>query len=110
MITGAESGQIIYSKGTVKKGFDFQNSYNAHNCSVNSIILFDNSIISSDDCGYIVQYDLEKEVVLDHAFQPDFGGNKNLFLTNFLDGNIGASMKKDTKSIYLYKADKKIAS
>ena len=57
LITGAISGEIIVSNGEYDTGFNFNFSYNEHNCEIVSIIFTDEYIMSSDMCGYILQYD-----------------------------------------------------
>ena len=62
--------------------------------------------MSSDLYGYIIQYDMYKQDILDKKLLPDEKEGK-VMLTHFLDGRIGASAREGASVIELYKLDDK---
>ena len=103
MITGDATGQIIVSSGNFATTFTFNLSYHEHTCEIISIMVHGDSILTSDGCGYIVQYDIMKRTTLDKASHPGRTGNQKVRLSQWMDGDFGVSAVENQSSVYLYR-------
>ena len=68
-------------------------------------MLTNDTIVSSDNCGYIAQYHLIERRLLDYVMHPDTSGEGTVMLTQFFNSNYGGSGKKGDSTLYLYKTD-----
>ena len=57
-------------------------------------------------CGYVIQYDMSKQDILDKKLLSDEKEGK-MMLTYFLDGRIGVSAREGASVIEIYKLDDK---
>ena len=103
MITGDATGQIIVSSGNLDTTFSFKFSYHEHSCQIISIIVCGENIITSDGCGYIVQYDTVKRAPLDKISHPGRTGDQKVILSQWMDGDFGVSGVENQPSVYLYR-------
>ena len=103
-MSGDSSGTIIVSTGRVFQGFHKYEEYQEHNCSIVSILLHGDYLISSDVCGIIVQYDLTLNGSIDQVQHPNYTGSP-VHLSQILDEGVGASAELGSTSIFLYTID-----
>ena len=65
--------------------------------------MFGDWIITSDECGYMVQYDMVDQVLLDKASHPGRTGDQKVMLTQLMTGDFGVSVVENQSSVYLYR-------
>ena len=60
LISGDADGEVLVAYGNRDIGYSFNFSYYEHSCKIVSIVVFGDWIITSDECGFIVQYDIKQ--------------------------------------------------
>lgn len=105
IFTGDAGGTIILGNGSITSGFEKRNEYHEHRCPIVSIIWVGSYLVSSDECGIMVQFDYENNVTLDRRLHPDSLPQNIVYLTQYLDANFGVSAKVGDQFIYLYTVD-----
>ena len=70
-----------------------------------SAILVGDFVVSSDECGVIVQFDVDNNVTLDKRKHPDSGPDGVVYLSQFMNSGFGVSGKVGDSSVYLYTVD-----
>ena len=103
LIVGDASGGILVAQGQTTFNFSYSFSYREHSCRIVSIIAVEDWIITSDDCGYIVQYNMVDQLLLDKTTHPGRTGNQKIMLTHWMDGDFGVSVVENQSSVYLYR-------
>ena len=103
LISGDEAGEIIVAHGKLSTGFSLNFSYHEHSCRIVSIIVNGDWLLTSDACGYIVQYGMTSQKLLDRVSHPGRTGDQEVMLTQWMDGDFGVSAVKGQSSIYLYR-------
>ena len=73
------------------------------------VFFLNQTLISSDRCGWIVQYDPVSQVLLERRQHPSLEGNKTIHLSNFMEGNFGVSAIEGTSSLHYYRVDDEVA-
>ena len=102
LIVGGASGEILVAYGNRTIGFSLNFSYHEHTCKINSIIINGEWIITSDECGSLVQYDMVDQVLLDKVTHPGRTGSQKVMTTQWMQGNFGISVVENQSSVYLY--------
>ena len=59
-------------------------------------------IITSDERGFIVQYEMVEQTLLDKTSHPGRTGDQRVMLTQWMDGDFGVSVVENQSSVYLY--------
>ena len=103
LIVGDASGEILVAQGSTTYDFSYNFSYREHSCRIVSIIVVRDWIITSDECGYIVQYGMADQLLLDKTTHPGRTGNQKLILTHWMDGDFGVGLVQNQSSVYLYR-------
>ena len=103
LIVGDALGEILVASREPSVGFSLNFSYHEHSCRIISIIVVGDWIITSDECGYIVQYDMVDQLLLDKTTHPGRTGNQKLMLTHWMDGDFGVGLVENQSSVYLYR-------
>ena len=72
--------------GDPNEGFSFNFSYQYHECSIVSLIVHENQIISSDLCGIVVEFNMAEQVLVDIILHPNYQSNNKVMISHYMGG------------------------
>jgi hypothetical protein len=70
-----------------------------------SVVKVGEFLVSSDECGMLVQFDFINNMTIHRMFHPDLAPNNPVYLTQYMDEGFGVSGKVNDDTVYLYNID-----